>query len=89
VRHGEEAFPFGSASISLATIERHVDDRKVASKWLDLLPSRQLWHPPLGVVELGIIGCKGLLPMRAAGGKGCKKSCTSPAIVNIKKNIFS
>ena len=71
MRHGEEAFPFGSASISLATIERHVDDRKVASKWLDLLPSRQLWHPPLGVVELGIIGCKGLLPMRAAGGKGC------------------
>ncbi|KAG2631813.1 FT-interacting protein 7-like [Panicum virgatum] len=118
VRHGKEAFPVGSASISLATIERRVDDRKVASKWLDLLPSdeatkrvgkkaamhmhggrlhvrvcldggynvadepsyacsdfrpsaRQLWHPPLGVVELGIIGCKGLLPMRAADGKGC------------------
>jgi hypothetical protein len=118
VRHGKEAFPVGSASISLATVERRVDDRKVASKWLDLLPSdeaamrvgkraamhmhggrlhvrvcldggynvadepsyacsdfrpsaRQLWSPPLGVVELGIIGCKGLLPMRAADGKGC------------------
>jgi hypothetical protein len=119
VRHGKEAFPVGSASISLATVERRVDDRKVASKWLDLLPSdeatkrvvgkkaamhmhggrlhvrvcldggynvadepsyacsdfrpsaRQLWPPPLGVVELGIVGCKGLLPMRAADGKGC------------------
>uniref|UniRef100_A0A0E0LHH8 C2 domain-containing protein n=1 Tax=Oryza punctata TaxID=4537 RepID=A0A0E0LHH8_ORYPU len=118
VRHGKEAFPVGSASISLATIERRVDDRKVASKWIDLLPSdeamkkvgkkaamhmhggrlhvrvcldggyhvadeqpyassdfrpsaRQLWRPPIGVVELGIVGCKGLLPMRTADGKGC------------------
>ncbi|KAL6647005.1 hypothetical protein ACP70R_014442 [Stipagrostis hirtigluma subsp. patula] len=119
VRHGKEAFPVGSASISLAAVERRVDDRKVASKWLDLLPSdeaarkagrkaapmhmhggrlhvrvcldggynvadeptyaasdfrpsaRQLWHPPVGVVELGIVGCKGLLPMRTADGKGC------------------
>ncbi|BAF20880.1 multiple C2 domain and transmembrane region protein 16 [Oryza sativa Japonica Group] len=118
VRHGKDAFPVGSASISLATIERRVDDRKVASKWIDLLPSdeamkkvgkkaamhmhggrlhvrvcldggyhvadeqpyassdfrpsaRQLWRPPIGVVELGIVGCKGLLPMRTADGKGC------------------
>ncbi|KAF0907924.1 hypothetical protein E2562_022312 [Oryza meyeriana var. granulata] len=118
VRHGKEAFPVGSASISLATIERRVDDRKVASKWIDLLPSdeamkkvgkkaamhmhggrlhvrvcldggyhvadeqpysssdfrpsaRQLWRPPIGVVELGIVGCKNLLPMRTADGKGC------------------
>ncbi|CAN6209406.1 unnamed protein product [Urochloa humidicola] len=122
VRHGKEAFQVGSASISLAAVERRVDERKVASKWLDLLPSdeaakragggkkaaagahmhggrlhvrvcldggynvadepphacsdfrpsaRQLWPPPLGVVELGIVGCKGLLPMRAADGKGC------------------
>ncbi|XP_051216284.1 multiple C2 domain and transmembrane region protein 16 [Lolium perenne] len=118
VRHGKEAFPVGSASISLASIERRVDDRKVASKWLDLLPSdeamrkvgkrtamhmhggrlhvrvcldggyhvadeppyassdfrpsaRQLWRPPVGVLELGIVGCKGLLPMRTAEGKGC------------------
>lgn len=118
VRHGKEAVPVGSASISLATIERRVDDRKVASKWLDLLPSdeamrkvgkkaamhmhggrlhvrvcldggyhvadeppyassdfrpsaRQLWRPHIGVVELGIVGCKGLLPMRTADGKGC------------------
>ncbi|CAD6221055.1 unnamed protein product [Miscanthus lutarioriparius] len=39
VRHGKEVFPVGSASISLATVERRVDDRKVASKWIDLLPS--------------------------------------------------
>ncbi|VAI24052.1 unnamed protein product [Triticum turgidum subsp. durum] len=118
VRYGKEAFPVGSASISLAAIERRVDDRKVASKWLDLLPSdeairkvgkraamhmhggrlhvrvcldggyhvadepqyassdfrpsaRQLWRPPIGVLELGIVGCKGLLPMRTADGKGC------------------
>ncbi|XP_062187130.1 multiple C2 domain and transmembrane region protein 16-like [Phragmites australis] len=118
VRHGKEAIPVGSASISLTTIERRIDDRKVASKWLDLLPSdeatkrvgkkavmhmhggrlhvrvcldggyhvadeppyassdfrpsaRQLWCPPVGVVELGIVGCKGLLPMRTADGKGC------------------
>ncbi|KAG8100632.1 hypothetical protein GUJ93_ZPchr0013g33908 [Zizania palustris] len=118
VRHGKEAFLVGSASISLATIERRVDDRKVASKWLDLLPSdeamkkvgrkaamhmhggrlhvrvfldggyhvadeppyassdfrpsaRQLWRPPIGVVELGIVGCNGLLPMRTADDKGC------------------
>jgi hypothetical protein len=118
VRHGKEAFPVGSASISLASIERRVDDRKVASKWLDLLPSdetmrkvdkraamhmhggrlhvrvcldggyhvadeppyassdfrpsaRQLWRQPVGVLELGIVGCKGLLPMRTAEGKGC------------------
>ncbi|KAL6880171.1 hypothetical protein ACP4OV_011736 [Aristida adscensionis] len=120
VRHGKEAVPVGSASISLATVERRVDDRKVASKWLDLVPSdeaakraggrkaaampmhggrlhvrvcldggynvadepayaisdfrpsaRQLWPPPIGVVELGVVGCKGLLPMRAVDGKGC------------------
>ncbi|KQK20754.1 protein QUIRKY [Brachypodium distachyon] len=122
VRHGKDAFTVGSASVSLGSIERRVDDRKVASKWLDLLPSdeaaatrkangkfrmpahvhggrlhvrvcldggyhvadeppyassdfrpsaRQLWRQPVGLVELGVVGCKGLLPMRAADGKGC------------------
>ncbi|GJN24613.1 hypothetical protein PR202_gb12366 [Eleusine coracana subsp. coracana] len=116
VRHGKESFPVGSATVSLAAVERRVDDRKVVSKWLDLLPSdeannniqkktmhvhggrlhvracldggynvadeppcaasdyrpsaRQLWAPPVGVVELGIVGCRGLLPMRTVGGKG-------------------
>ncbi|GJN24596.1 hypothetical protein PR202_gb12347 [Eleusine coracana subsp. coracana] len=118
VRHGKESFPVGSATVSLAAVERRVDDRNVASKWLDLLPSdeassinhnrkkamhvhggrlhvracldggynvadeppcaasdyrpsaRQLWAPPVGVVELGIVGCKGLLPMRTVAGKG-------------------
>lgn len=33
VLHCKEAFPVGSTSISLAAIERRVDNRKVASKW--------------------------------------------------------
>ncbi|CAI9097503.1 OLC1v1033942C1 [Oldenlandia corymbosa var. corymbosa] len=32
--------------------------------------ARQLWKPPIGVVELGIIGCKNLLPMKTISGKG-------------------
>ncbi|VFQ89253.1 unnamed protein product [Cuscuta campestris] len=32
--------------------------------------ARQLWKPPVGTVELGIIGCKNLLPMKTMGGKG-------------------
>ncbi|CAI0384746.1 unnamed protein product [Linum tenue] len=33
--------------------------------------ARQLWKPPIGTVELGIIGCRNLLPMKAIDGKGC------------------
>lgn len=32
--------------------------------------ARQLWKPPIGTVELGIIGCKNLLPMKNVKGKG-------------------
>lgn len=32
--------------------------------------ARQLWKPPIGMVELGIIGCKHLLPMKTVNGKG-------------------
>ncbi|CAH9127431.1 unnamed protein product [Cuscuta epithymum] len=32
--------------------------------------ARQLWKPPVGSVELGIIGCKNLLPMKTMRGKG-------------------
>ncbi|KAM7273116.1 hypothetical protein ACFE04_027780 [Oxalis oulophora] len=32
--------------------------------------ARQLWKPPVGTVELGIIGCKNLLPMKTINGKG-------------------
>ncbi|XP_030525914.2 FT-interacting protein 7 [Rhodamnia argentea] len=32
--------------------------------------ARQLWKPPIGSVELGIIGCKSLLPMKTVNGKG-------------------
>lgn len=32
--------------------------------------ARQLWKPPIGTLELGIIGCKNLLPMKTINGKG-------------------
>ncbi|XP_010279060.1 PREDICTED: protein QUIRKY [Nelumbo nucifera] len=32
--------------------------------------ARQLWKPPVGAVELGIVGCKNLLPMKTINGKG-------------------
>ncbi|KAH7661595.1 Phosphoribosyltransferase C-terminal protein [Dioscorea alata] len=108
-RNGKETIVLGSAVIPLSSVERRVDDRKVASRWLDLIPAdekrrrsfggrlhirvcldggyhvadepshaasdyrpsaRQLWRPPIGSIELGIISCKGLLPMRTVDGKG-------------------
>lgn len=98
----------GVAGIPLVAIERRVDDRKVASRWVtlenphgekrmykgrvhlrlcfdggyhvmdelaymcsDFRPTaRQLWKPPVGLVELGIIGCKNLLPMKMVNGRG-------------------
>lgn len=32
--------------------------------------ARQLWKPAIGTVELGIIGCRNLLPVKAMNGKG-------------------
>ncbi|XP_038883610.1 protein QUIRKY [Benincasa hispida] len=33
--------------------------------------ARQLWKPPVGVIEIGVIGCKNLVPMKTtAAGKG-------------------
>ncbi|XP_058204307.1 multiple C2 domain and transmembrane region protein 16 [Rhododendron vialii] len=32
--------------------------------------ARQLWKPPVGTIELGIVGCKNLLPMKTIDGKG-------------------
>lgn len=32
--------------------------------------ARQLWKPPIGTIELGIIGCKNLIPMKSIKGKG-------------------
>lgn len=110
-RRGKDAAILGSAAIPLSSVERRVDDRKVASRWLDLLPSpttggarrlyggrlhvrvcldggyhvhdeqphvasdnrpsaRQLWRSPVGTIELGVIGCRGLLPTKAVDGKG-------------------
>lgn len=98
--------PVGVARVPLAAIERRVDDRKVAAKWVsfeepqknkymgrvqlrlcldggyhvmdepahvcsDYRPTaKQLWKPAVGTVELGIIGCKNLLPVKSVNGKG-------------------
>ncbi|KAL1549514.1 Multiple C2 domain and transmembrane region protein 16 [Salvia divinorum] len=32
--------------------------------------ARQLWKPPIGTIELGIIGCKDLQPMKTINAKG-------------------
>ncbi|KAJ8528921.1 hypothetical protein K7X08_030661 [Anisodus acutangulus] len=106
-RPAKEQTILAVASIPLTTIERRVDDRKVASRWFtfedpneekrvykgrvhlrlcfdggyhvmdeaahvcsDYRPTaRQLWKAPIGTVELGIIGCKNLLPMKTMTGK--------------------
>ncbi|KAL9155850.1 hypothetical protein ABFS82_09G033800 [Erythranthe guttata] len=37
--------------------------------------AKQLWKPAVGVLELGILGCRGLLPMKSKGnGKGSTDS---------------
>lgn len=111
-RLGKEIAILGTAGIPLTSIERRVDDRKVASRWFDLESpptakggdgggyggrlhvrvcfdggyhvsdepahatsdyrptARQLWRPPVGMVELGIVGCRNLLPAKAVAGKG-------------------
>lgn len=104
-RTGKEQNVLAVANILLTTIERRVDDRKVASRWFtfedpneekrvykgrvhlrlcfdggyhvvdeaahvcsDYRPTaRQLWKAPIGTVELGIIGCKNILPMKGKG----------------------
>lgn len=47
----------------------HVMD-EAAHVCSDFRPTaRQLWKPPVGTVELGIIGCKNLIPMKTLNGK--------------------
>ncbi|KAK9929816.1 hypothetical protein M0R45_026897 [Rubus argutus] len=108
-RQPKGAVTLGFAKIPLTVIERRVDDRKVASRWVSLEDpkddkrlyrgrmhvrlcfdggyhvmdeaahvcsdyrptARQLWKPPVGTVELGIIGCKNLIPIKTVNGKGC------------------
>ncbi|XVE62556.1 hypothetical protein DITRI_Ditri06bG0127400 [Diplodiscus trichospermus] len=38
--------------------------------------ARQLWKPPVGTLELGIIGCKNLLPIKTMNGKGSTDAYT-------------
>ncbi|GMH23018.1 hypothetical protein Nepgr_024861 [Nepenthes gracilis] len=99
----------GITRVPLTSIERRVDDRKVAARWFSLEEpkgdekrvyggrlqlrlcfdggyhvmdeaanvssdyqptAKQLWKPPVGTVELGIIECKNLLPMKTVNGRG-------------------
>ncbi|KAK1582102.1 hypothetical protein Q3G72_011833 [Acer saccharum] len=107
-RQPKGSVTLGVTRIPLTAVERRVDDRKVASRWLtfednkddkrvykgrvhlrlcfdggyhvmeeaahvcsDYRPTaKQLWKPPVGTVELGVIGCKNLLPMKTVNGKG-------------------
>ncbi|EPS62334.1 hypothetical protein M569_12455, partial [Genlisea aurea] len=41
--------------------------------------AKQLWKPAVGILELGILGCRGLLPMKHKGGDG--KGSTDPYCV--------
>ncbi|RWR85430.1 protein QUIRKY [Cinnamomum micranthum f. kanehirae] len=48
----------------------HVSDEP-AHMTSDFRPTaRQLWKPPVGTVELGILGCRNLLPVKTVAGKG-------------------
>ncbi|KAK2981386.1 hypothetical protein RJ640_003346 [Escallonia rubra] len=48
----------------------HVMD-EAANVCSDYRPSaKQLWKPAIGMVELGIVGCKNLLPMKTISSKG-------------------
>ncbi|XWS58538.1 hypothetical protein CRYUN_Cryun08bG0042500 [Craigia yunnanensis] len=38
--------------------------------------ARQLWKPPVGTLEIGIIGCKNLLPMKTINSKGSTDAYT-------------
>ncbi|CAA7061434.1 unnamed protein product [Microthlaspi erraticum] len=38
--------------------------------------ARQLWKPAVGIVELGVISCKNLLPMKTVNGKGSTDAYT-------------
>lgn len=38
--------------------------------------ARQLWKPPIGTLELGIIGCRNLLPMKTVNAKGSTDAYT-------------
>ncbi|XP_071677343.1 FT-interacting protein 3-like [Lolium perenne] len=48
----------------------HVLDEATAYS-SDLRPTaKQLWHPHVGVLELGVLGASGLIPMKAGNGRG-------------------
>lgn len=48
----------------------HVSDEP-AHVSSDFRPTaRQLWKPPVGTVELGILGCRNLIPVKTVGGRG-------------------
>ncbi|KAL3516555.1 hypothetical protein ACH5RR_023457 [Cinchona calisaya] len=38
--------------------------------------AKQLWKPPVGILEVGILGAQGLLPMKMKDGRGCTDAYT-------------
>uniref|UniRef100_A0A803L922 C2 domain-containing protein n=1 Tax=Chenopodium quinoa TaxID=63459 RepID=A0A803L922_CHEQI len=76
-RTSKDPMLLGHAIIPVGSIEQRIDERHVAAKWAahvcsDYRPTaKQLWKPPIGVLELGVLGARGLLPMKTKGpGKG-------------------
>ncbi|XP_020105764.1 protein QUIRKY [Ananas comosus] len=47
--------------------------------------AKQLWKPPVGVLELGILGARGLLPMKTKGGGGGKGSTDAYCVAKYGK----
>ncbi|KAK3407534.1 hypothetical protein EUGRSUZ_K03580 [Eucalyptus grandis] len=59
----------GRVLLPATSIERRTDDKPVVSS--DLRPTaKQLWKPHIGVLEMGILGATGLMPMKIKEGKG-------------------
>ncbi|CBI15270.3 unnamed protein product, partial [Vitis vinifera] len=65
-RTAKDALLLGHVVVPVSAIEQRIDERHVCS---DFRPTaKQLWKPAVGVLELGILGARGLLPMKTKGG---------------------
>ncbi|CBI37224.3 unnamed protein product, partial [Vitis vinifera] len=59
----------GRVLLPVTAIERRTDDKAVTSR--DVRPTaKQLWKPHIGVLEIGILGATGLIPIKLKEGKG-------------------
>ncbi|KAI3454628.1 hypothetical protein Pfo_011291 [Paulownia fortunei] len=76
-RTGRDPVLLGHVLIPVGSIEQRLDERHVPARWygwkvgLEGTTAKQLWKPAVGILELGILGARGLLPMKSKGnGKG-------------------